>query len=47
MAHFHELVERGEITEGGLARRTGTSPPHLHHMLKGARALSPKMANLL
>ena len=45
--HVHGLVQRGELTERGLARRTGISQPHLHNMLKGARALSPPMADLI
>ena len=45
--HVHARVERGELTERGLARRTGISQPHLHNMLKGTRVLSPKMADLL
>lgn len=47
IAHVHGLVQRGELTERGLARRTGISQPHLHNMLKGARVLSPPMADLI
>jgi len=45
--HVHARVQRGELTERGLARHTGISQPHLHNMLKGARVLSPQMADLL
>jgi len=47
IAHVQERVLRGEMTERGLARSTGISQPHLHNMLKGARVLSPRMADLL
>jgi Helix-turn-helix len=47
IAHVHERVERGDMTERGLARMTGISQPHLHNMLKGTRALSPRMADLI
>ncbi len=47
IAHVHERVRRGEVTERGLARHTGISQPHLHNMLKGVRVLSPQMADLL
>ncbi len=33
-------VLNGEITERGLARISGLSQPHVHHVLKGARGLS-------
>jgi transcriptional regulator with XRE-family HTH domain len=45
--HVQERVQRGELTERGLARRTGISQPHLHNVLKGARVLSPQMGDLL
>jgi hypothetical protein len=47
IAHVHERVRRGELTERGLARLTGISQPHLHNMLKGARVLSAPMADLI
>jgi plasmid maintenance system antidote protein VapI len=47
IALVHERVRRGELTERGLARLTGISQPHLHNMLKGARVLSPPMADLI
>jgi AraC-like DNA-binding protein len=47
IAHVQQRVQRGELTERALARHTGISQPHLHNMLKGARALSPHMADLL
>lgn len=47
VAHVHGRVQRGELTERGLARRTGISQPHLHNVLKGVRVLSPQMGDLL
>jgi hypothetical protein len=44
-AHLRELVRRGEVTERGLARLTLVSQPHIHHVLKGKRALSPETAD--
>ena len=45
--NVHQRVQRGELTERGLARAIGISQPHLHNMLKGVRVLSPPMADLL
>jgi transcriptional regulator with XRE-family HTH domain len=47
VAHIQQRVQRGELTERGLARHTGISQPHLHNVLKGVRVLSPRMADLL
>ena len=47
IANVHQRVQRGELTERGLARGIGISQPHLHNMLKGVRVLSPPMADLL
>jgi len=47
IAHIQQRVQRGELTERGLARHTGISQPHLHNVLKGVRVLSPRMADLL
>jgi transcriptional regulator with XRE-family HTH domain len=40
VARIREQVRGGEWTERGLARRTGLSQPHIHHVLKGTRTLS-------
>lgn len=40
-------VRNGEITERGLARRIGVSQPHMHLVLKGAKKLSPEIADTL
>lgn len=47
IAHVQNRVQRGELTERGLARRTGISQPHLHNVLKGVRVLSPQMGDVL
>src|SRR5437773_453583 len=44
---IRQLVERGEITETGLAELTGYSQPHVHNVLKGERGLSPEVADTL
>ena len=40
LAHLRRCVLNGELTERGLARMSGLSQPHVHHVLKGARTLS-------
>ena len=47
IAHVQGRLQRGDITERGLARLTGISQPHLHNILKGVRVLSPHMADLI
>jgi hypothetical protein len=42
---LQERVRGGEVTERGLARQTGISQPHIHHVLKGSKALSPRSAD--
>ena len=44
-AYLRELVRSGEVTERGLARLTQVSQPHIHHVLKGKRLLSPETAD--
>lgn len=44
-ASLRERVRNGELTERGLARLLGLSQPHVHHVLKGARTLSPRTAD--
>ncbi len=43
--HLQDRIRSGEITERSLARVTGVSQPHLHHVLKGKRLLSIAMAD--
>ena len=43
--NLRERVRSGEITERGLARLTGVSQPHIHHVLKGKKLLSADMAD--
>ncbi len=40
-------IRNGEITERGLARKTGISQPHVHNLLKGIRGLTPHLADHL
>jgi hypothetical protein len=47
VALLREKVRSGEITERGLARITGVSQPHIHHVLKGKRTLSSDMADAI
>ncbi len=39
------MIRNGEVTERGLARRIGVSQPHLHNVLAGARAMTPRLAD--
>ncbi len=41
------LLVNGEYTERGLARLTGISQPHLHHILSGKRTLTPHVADAI
>lgn len=45
VAHLRTLVCSGDATERGLARLTGVSQPHMHHVLNGQRFLSLEMAD--
>jgi len=38
-------IRNGEITERAFARMVGISQPHIHNVLKGARALSPELCD--
>lgn len=40
-------IRNGLVTERGLARSIGVSQPHLHNVLKGARALTNDTADRL
>ncbi len=46
-ARLRDRVQRGEVTERGLARQTGISQPHIHNVLSGKRTFSPDMADKL
>lgn len=43
--NLHRLIRNGELTERGLARRVGLSQSHIHNVLKGARILTPEVAD--
>jgi len=45
LSRVRDCVRNGELTERGLARMIGISQPHMHHILKGARALSLEIAD--
>jgi len=45
LAELRHRVQSGAATERGLARDTGLSQPHLHHVLKGKRLLSVEKAD--
>jgi len=45
IAYLREKVRNGDITERRLARITGVSQPHIHHVLSGKRGLSMDMAD--
>jgi len=42
-----QRIRNGELTERSLARLTGISQPHVHNVLKGVRALSPELADVI
>ena len=43
--YLNERVHSGDLTERGLARLTGYSQPHIHNVLKGARAMRIELAD--
>jgi transcriptional regulator with XRE-family HTH domain len=45
VANLRDRVRNGQATERGLARATGISQPHIHHVLKGKRLLSMEAAD--
>jgi hypothetical protein len=47
LSEVRRRVASGEFTERGLASEIGVSQPHLHNVLKGARALTPAVADAL
>lgn len=47
VAYLRDRVRSGEVTERGLARISGVSQPHIHNVLKGKRALSVEMSDVL
>lgn len=42
---LNEKVRRGEMSQRRLARLTGFTQPHIHNVLKGARAMNPNLAD--
>jgi transcriptional regulator with XRE-family HTH domain len=45
--YLNQCVQSGELTERGLARRTGISQPHIHNTLKGKRLFSWESADAI
>lgn len=45
--YLNELVQRGEVSERGLAKLSGYSQPHIHNVLHGARTLKISTADRL
>lgn len=45
--YLREKIRGGELTERSLARISGVSQPHVHNVLKGARAFSPEAADMI
>jgi hypothetical protein len=43
--YLRESVRNGDMTERRLAKVTGISQPHIHHVLAGKRGLSMDMAD--
>lgn len=41
------LIANGHLTERRLARLTGISQPHIHHILNGKRRITPQVADLI
>lgn len=46
-ARLLQMVRSGQLTERALARATGVSQPHVHHVLKGKRSLSVETADAI
>ena len=47
LAEVNTRIDNGYFSERALGRLTGISQPHLHNLLKGARKLSPQLADIL
>jgi transcriptional regulator with XRE-family HTH domain len=45
VAYLRDRIRNGNITERRLARITGVSQPHIHHVLHGHRRFSMEMAD--
>jgi len=45
LAEIRERMRNGQISERRLAHLIGISQPHMHNVLKGARVLSPRIAD--
>ncbi len=45
ITYLRDCVRNGEMTERRLARLTGVSQPHIHHVLAGKRSFSTDTAD--
>jgi AraC-like DNA-binding protein len=45
LAEIETRIRNGNLTERGLARMAGMSQPHVHHILKGKRGMTPRVAD--
>lgn len=45
LAELVRRIENGQLTERGLARLARLSQPHVHHILKGKRGMTPQVAD--
>jgi AraC-like DNA-binding protein len=45
LGEIEKRIRNGSLTERGLARLTNMSQPHVHHILKGKRGITPKVAD--
>ena len=45
LGEIDRRIRNGSLTERGLARLTNMSQPHVHHILKGKRGMTPKVAD--
>ncbi len=45
LRHVRQLIQRGEVSERGLARLIGYSQPHVHNVLAGVRHMNIRFAD--
>jgi transcriptional regulator with XRE-family HTH domain len=47
VSELRRRLRNGELTERKLGQLAGISQPHVHHLIKGVRSLSPRLADRL
>lgn len=45
LREIEQRIRNGQLTERGLARKTGLSQPHVHHILKKKRGITAQVAD--